>query len=172
MPKEYKPMPSSEVLWSNFEYKPLTGDLVRISKNQRSQLQPFGSKSTKGYVFGVFQGEGYYAHRLVWAWLKGEDPGTFEVDHIDRNRSNNRFWNLRKIPAKNQTLNTGCYKNNKLGVRGVKSLPGTTRFQARIRVAGKQINLGCFATIEEASAVYERERARRISRIEEVAPSS
>ena len=157
-------MPSCSEVWSSFYYKPLTGELVRISKTG-AKLQSFGRRSTKGYVYGTFKGNSYYAHRLVWTWLHGEDPGAFEVDHIDRNRSNNTAWNLRKIPAYKQSLNTKCYKNNALGVRGVKAIAGASTYQARIRINGKAINLGCYPTVKEASKVYEYHRARRISSI-------
>ena len=33
-------------------------------------------------------------HRLVWKWVTGEEPGV-TIDHINRQRSDNRFWNLR-----------------------------------------------------------------------------
>ena len=164
-------MPSCAEVWGGFEYKPLTGELVRLSKREGVQLESFGSQSTKGYIYGVFAGTPYYAHRLIWTWLHGEDPGTFEVDHIDRNRSNNTAWNLRKVPHTKQALNTKCYRNNALGVRGVRRIPGTTKFQARLKVDGKAIHLGCFSTIEEASRVYEYHRSERISRITEVEPT-
>lgn len=170
MSKAYKPLPPCAELWGNFEYLPLTGELVRISKRKGIRLQPFGRQSTKGYRYGAFAGSEYYAHRLIWAWLHGEDPGAFEIDHIDRNRTNNRPWNLRKVPANKQALNTKCYKNNALGVRGVSQIPGTSTFIARVRVNGDSVYLGSYPTVEEASQVYETCRTKRISRITETHP--
>lgn len=168
MPKAYKPTPPCAELWGNFEYLPLTGELVRISKRKGVRLQPFGRISTKGYRYGAFAGAHYYAHRLTWAWLHGEDPGAFEVDHIDRNRANNTAWNLRKVPANKQALNTRCYRNNALGVPGVKQMPGTSSYMARARVNRKAVYLGSFPTIEQASQAYEKFRAERISRITQI----
>lgn len=167
MPKAYKALPSCELLWERYEYKPLTGELVRIRKDGLPGTT-FGCTNTKGYTYGMINGSSFYAHRLVWAWLHGEDPGTLEVDHINRDRADNTPWNLRLVPRNKQAHNISYYKNNRLGVRGVSRIPNSNRYVARIRIAGKVTHLGCFDTIEEASSVYEREYTRRLSRIEEV----
>ena len=41
----------------------------------------------------TFDREIYLSHRIIWMWMTGEDPGEMEVDHIDRDRFNNRWSN-------------------------------------------------------------------------------
>ena len=41
----------------------------------------------------------YYAGRLVWMWVTGEDPGDCEIDHGNRHRDNNAWHNLSMITA-------------------------------------------------------------------------
>ena len=170
--KAAKALPPAEVVWERFEYNPLTGTLYRRKTGRRSKLGEFGCVSTLGYREGMLDRKMYKAHRLIWLWVTGEDPGAMEVDHIDRNRLNNAWNNLRKVPANKQSWNTNCYSNNQLGVRGVKAIPGTSKFQARIRIHGKLINLGSYNNIEDASAAYERANARRASSIETTVPGA
>ena len=166
-----KPLPSKELVWENFEYAPLTGQLHRISRGRVCKLGTFGCLSTLGYIEGMFQRKMYKGHRLIWLWVTGEDPGTMEVDHIDRNRANNAWANLRKVQKNKQAWNTSTYSNNKLKVRGVKQQPGG-KYMARIRTNGKLKYLGIFATVEEASQAYERANARRASGIETQDPGA
>ena len=56
-------------------------------------LQP---KPEYGYAaVYVYRKKPYAYHRVVWAVVHGEDPGEYQVDHIDRNRGNNAISNLR-----------------------------------------------------------------------------
>lgn len=160
MAKAYKPLPAAEELWEAFELSLWDGRLIRRQrKGVISKRGPFGVVSTKGYIFGMYNKNQYYAHRLVWAWVTGKDPGTKEVDHIDRNRTNNSPFNLRLVDAGEQPRNTSVYKNNTLGIKGVRKLPRCASYQARIRVNGKLLNLGCFPTTEEAAKAYAKAAA-------------
>ena len=67
------------------------------------------------------------------------------VDHINRNRHDNRLCNLRWISARNNCYNT-TYCRGKLGVIGVTK--SRNKFIARIGRSNKY--LGTFNTIEEA----------------------
>ena len=48
------------------------------------------------------------AHRVAWCLHQGTDPGHLMVDHIDRNRSNNRASNLRLVDPKGNRANGPC----------------------------------------------------------------
>jgi len=155
MAKAYKPLPAAEELWEAFELRLWDGRLIRRPrKGVVSKRGPFGVVSTKGYIFGMFNGAKYYAHRLVWVWISGKDPGTQEVDHIDRTRTNNCPFNLRLVTAGEQPRNTRVYNNNALRIKGVRKLARSHKYQARIRVNGELIHLGCFSTTQEAAKAY------------------
>lgn len=155
MAKAYKPLPAAEELWEAFELSLWDGRLFRRArKGVVSKRGLFGSISTSGYLFGMFNRDTYYAHRLVWAWVHGTDPGTQEVDHINRNRAHNCPFNLRLVEPGEQARNTTVYKNNELGIKGVRKLARCDRYQARIRVDGKLLHLGSFRTTEEAAKAY------------------
>lgn len=58
--------------------------------------------------------------RNVWKKFYGEfPPDGFEVDHINRNRSDNRKENLRLATRQENNCNRGTYRNNTSGYKGV-----------------------------------------------------
>lgn len=87
------------------------------------------------------------AHNICWFLYYGEWPDK-ELDHRNRNKTNNKIKNLRKANGTLQQLNKN--KNSSLP-------PGVSRnynhFRARITVNGKRIGLGTYKTSEEAFEV-------------------
>ncbi len=106
-----------------------------------------GSFNAKGYRQISVCGRNYGAQRLAWLVMTGEMP-TGQVDHIDRDPSNNRWSNLRDIPAEMNMRNRNVRSDNKLGVPGV--YRARTGFAVHIGVGNKQRQIGTFATLDEA----------------------
>lgn len=105
-----------------------------------------------GYIGVTLCGTNYLAHRIAWFLHYGRWPDGF-IDHINRDRGDNRIANLRDCSRLENNQNKfGAYKNNSLGAAGVIAQRG--KFRARIRVEGKLISLGYFDTIGAASAAY------------------
>ena len=74
----------------HFVYNHQTGLLERNNRSKK-----IGGEDKDGYlVVNVLRRKIKY-HRLVWFLCKGYYP-TSELDHIDRNRKNNRIENLRE----------------------------------------------------------------------------
>lgn len=97
-------------------------------------------------------GEGQYAvatifmHRLVM----GHEPDKY-VDHINRQRLDNRKQNLRWATKAQNNANRGVY--SKTGYRGVKEK--SDGFYAFISKHGNMMRFGPFQTIEEAADAYD-----------------
>lgn len=70
------------------------------------------------------------------------------IDHINRNRNDNRKENLRIVSHTENQFNRSLNKNNKSGVSGVKELSG--RWNAEIGYRNETIRLGSFESFEEA----------------------
>ena len=153
MARAYRPLPSTAELWELFSFNPLTGELFwRVRRSSQTRLDvPAGFVDACGYrsiKLGNFQ---LRAHRLVWAWATGADPGAVQIDHKDQNKANNRIWNLRLC---SDTQN----RANILGMKGWCKANG--RFKARLITQGKAVYLGTYDTAEEAHAAYLEARRR------------
>jgi hypothetical protein len=144
----YKPLPATEELWELFEYKPLTGELVRRVRAGRVLAgTPFGAIAANGYRSGCVRNSRYYAHRLVYAWVTGTDPGDLDIDHRDSNRDNNCFWNLRVCTRTQNNFNRQSQGFVRQG----------NRYYAQICVGDRNVlALGGYASEAEAYEAYKK----------------
>lgn len=114
-----------------------------------------GTLREDGYRSILIGGKGYLEHHLVWLMNNGEFPES-PLDHINRNRADNRPENLRQVQAVENSWNTGLYKNNTSGVKGVTVDKNTGKFRVRICTKGIRKSLGTFNTLELALEAYNR----------------
>lgn len=82
------------------------------------------------------------------------------VDHINRDKLDNRKENLRSVPVSVNIHNSNRTKISKSGYRGVSQHTQTGRWRARIKVRNVTHEIGFFGTPEEASAAYENYRKK------------
>lgn len=75
------------------------------------------------------------------------------IDHINNIKNDNRWSNLREANNQLNHYNLLKPKNNTSGAKGVRKLK-TGKYQARIKYNQKEIYLGVYDTLEEASNVY------------------
>jgi hypothetical protein len=81
----------------------------------------------------------------------------FEVDHIDMNGLNNQRSNLRICTRSQNRCNSLKPKNNTSGFKGVSFQKSNKKFQATIKLNGKQSHIGYFNTSIEAAKAYDIE---------------
>lgn len=107
-----------------------------------------------GYLrIGLF-GKRYQAHRLAWFYVHGVWP-TNEIDHINRDRTDNRIANLREATRTENALNVGAHQLNSSGIKGVSWDKLCKRWRVQIRTGGKTKYVGVYKTKEEAAIAYE-----------------
>lgn len=106
---------------------------------------------SNGYPTANIGGEIVRLHDCVMALSYGEKPCKAYVDHINRDKSDNRRTNLRFVLPNISALNMPLRSNNKTGIRGV-SLTKEGKYRAYITVDGKQKSLGWYDTLEEAAS--------------------
>ena len=135
-------------------YDPLTGVFVWKNHKRRPDLvgHRAGSPTSTGYWAIAIFNQKRLAHRLAWLWMTGEWPIN-HIDHIDGNKQNNSFANLREVSRfgnlQNMRLPT---KANKSGFLGVSAHQGKWRVQ--IMAHGKLIRESGFDTPEIAHQRY------------------
>ena len=148
---------TEKMLKSLVKYEPHTGKFFSRLKSKtgpRKVGDELGVLWKSGYVYVHLNGEDYRAHRLAWLYMFGVWP-TYEIDHINHNRSDNRIDNLRDVPHSINIYNRkSAAAHNKLGVLGVKRATVGPRFVSQLVIDGKPVHLGTFDTAEEAHTAY------------------
>lgn len=77
-----------------------------------------GSLDKDGYLILKIKGKQFKAHRIAWLLYYGDFPKQ-ELDHINRDRTDNRIENLRESDRAEQIKNRHYEKNPITGVVGV-----------------------------------------------------
>ena len=178
MRADTKILPSQEALRGLFHYEPETGALTwkqqlgddrsTLGFNNKCAGKAAGTiskaKVGKAYLMvGINNqtlGKKYYlAHRLIWKWMTGEEPPQ-QVDHIDCDRLNNRWGNLRAADNGKNMMNTA--PRSLSGFKGVYWSRHHSKWRAVVTANGRTHHVGHFDTAEHAA----RERHRAAIRIQ------
>ncbi len=111
-----------------------------------------GSERKDGYRILRFKKKPYLAHRVIFLWHRGYMPRF--VDHIDRDPRNNRIENLREATHRQNHSNRAKQSNNTSGYKGVSWIARDRKYQAKIKIGDRHVNLGYFDDPSEAHAAY------------------
>jgi hypothetical protein len=154
---KYKDYVSYDRLAELLIYDSYSGDFV-WRKSRSGQPKPgsrAGVLAPDGYIKITIDKHLYQAHRLAWFYMTGEWPEK-EIDHIDLDKSNNSWVNLR--PATHQQNMMNCRakrrkKTHKNPIKGVYPTKGG-KWLAKITFNGKARRLGVHRSQEEAYLAY------------------
>lgn len=130
-------------------YDPDTGEFTQKLRwwNREPGDKP-GGKTPQGYWYIGVGGKQYPAHRLAWFYVHGVWPDG-DIDHVNRNRMDNRLINLR-VTTRSTNIHNSSHKNPASKVKGVhRTKEG--RWAAVIMVNRVTHRLGTYETIEEAA---------------------
>lgn len=150
-------MLTQEILKCHLQYIPETGIFIwvnptsfRVAKGSEA-----GSLSPTGYLTIRLFGKLYQAHRLAWLYMTGEMPSK-HIDHINCNKADNRFKNLREATNAENVMNSGIRSNNTSGFKGVKWNKNRNKWVADCTANGKRHYLGYFSKIDDAVEAYKQ----------------
>jgi hypothetical protein len=148
-----------------FDYDPETG-ILRWRRRPRHHfvddhgLNTFNTKcagreagyiSNSGYRLIYIFGRKYLAHQLIWMMQIGKWPAD-QIYHRNHIRDDNRFENLCEATSAKNYHHRSIYSNNNSGFTGVGFHERSQKWMARVRIKGKLIHLGFFASKADAIA--------------------
>jgi len=150
-------MLTQDILKSLFRYDEKTGLFERISDKHQgiTNIKKVGYVNDSGYLLISVLNKRYRAHRLAWLYMTGNMP-TDQIDHINLDRLDNRFVNLRECNNEENNRNSRKKSTNTSGYRGVHFNKQCNKWQARARVNGKRHHIGLFNSAKEAGIAYEK----------------
>jgi hypothetical protein len=135
------------------DYDKDTG-LIKYKNPKPNQIVGWfpGYVSSNGYYMIQYQRKSYLVHRIAFLLMTGVWPKKV-VDHIDRNKKNNIWLNLRDVSRTVNNLNkVTANSNTQSGRLGVAKHPNGWSAQTKCYKIKK--HLGVFTTVEEAEAAY------------------
>ncbi len=112
-----------------------------------------GSKTKDGYIMLSVGGKKILAHRVAWLFVYGEFPYG-NIDHINRNKSDNRIANLRNANHEQNAQNRLKNSRNTSGYKGVTWHKRDQKWQSAITIKRKVIHLGYYQDPQDAYSAY------------------
>jgi hypothetical protein len=164
-----RPLPSPELLRKLLRYEPDTGKLYWLPREEKyfksyhsfttwnkryAHKEAFTQKDSSGYHQGAVLGTLHLTHRLIWAMQTGEWPSS-AVDHIDRNRVNNRWANLRLATSGQNSANVKSRANSSSKYLGIYWHKVAKKWVVFVCKNYERTRIGYFDCEEEAAKAYD-----------------
>lgn len=157
-----KPLPSFSEVDRLLAYEPNTGILRwKVYRGPKAKVGSSAGAVRGGYLRIGIRGRTYQAHRLAWLLMTGEEPKQ-EIDHINRDKLDNRWSNLRDASAFG--VSGTSYNSHNINRSGVNGVPSGVQFRngswkANIYVDGAPLGLGNWTDYRKAGEVVEKAKA-------------
>ncbi len=146
----------ADLWWYLFDY--CNGELLwNVNRGTRKMKgKPAGTGACDhGYWSIQVSGASFHRSRIVYEMHYGDISDKMQIDHIDRDNTNDRIENLRVCSTAENCRNQGARRSNTSGYKGVSWFKDKSVWFAQLMVDGKQKYLGSFTTPEEAAAAYD-----------------
>lgn len=144
-----------------FHYEPKTGLFTRkVSTAKCVKVGDIaGCDNGRGYLRIKIDGKNYMNHRLAFMYMIGRFPNE-ETDHINHDKHDNRWCNLRECSRQENLRNYPIGNRNKSGYMGVCYHKRQKKYCARIRTGSGSLHIGSFDSPLDASIAYRKEADR------------
>tara|TARA_R110002126_G_scaffold73946_1_gene184519 strand:- start:8802 stop:9359 length:558 start_codon:yes stop_codon:yes gene_type:complete len=113
-----------------------------------------------GYKRGTVFSSKLRGHRVAWAIHYGEWPSG-EIDHINRDRVDNRISNMRDVTKSENMRNAKMPNTNTSGCIGVHFVKKIRKWRARIGTGKGNVDLGLFTDKDDAIAARKAAEAEQ-----------
>lgn len=147
---------SSKLVGEYLNYDPSSG-VVRWKKRTGPQCQlgeQAGNVDSNGYRQIQFFGKRYKTTRIIWLLMTGAWPSD-EIDHVNRDRADDRWENLRIATHAQNMANQNIMRvNNISGYRGVCWHKSTKKWAVQVK-GHRPCHCGLFENKEDAARHYD-----------------
>jgi hypothetical protein len=135
---------SREYLREHFEYK--DGQLIR-KKDGAGDVHNDWGKGKNGYKKVNIDRHPFSVHRLIWVMHNGYIPTTRVIDHINRDKTDNRIENLRVVSYSENIRNKEGIIDGRVGILWHSR---DKYWSARVYVGKQLIHLGTYKDRKDA----------------------
>lgn len=145
------PLKTLNKLVEQTSYCPLTGTVRRTYRGRTYDVNTVHPAT--GYIRITCDHYTIQLHRFIWYYMTGHALKEDEfIDHLNQNRSDNRWENLRKVTGRENELNINKKSALPPGVRRT----SLGYYQNLVRLDGQQVCVGSFKTSEAAARNAQR----------------
>lgn len=124
-------------------------DYQRLMEHNWHYSGEYAARSITRRKNGKRNSSNVWMHKVVI-----NSPEGMQVDHINRNKLDNRKSNLRVCTSHQNSINIGIRKDNNSGYKGVFFDSRSGKWVARIRHREKSIWIGTFDCVHQAGRAY------------------
>ena len=126
----------------------------RVRRGKQRAGSVAGHSSRRGYVMVRVLNRIVCAHRVAWLLQTGAWP-VHEIDHINGQKGDNRFANLRDVSRSvNHQNRTSARRGSKTGLLGARYSERRGHYFSEIKAADGYRYLGSFHTAQAAHEAY------------------
>lgn len=123
-------------LKKNIAYNPDTGSMSWKQSKRGRRPNKVGAIRPDGYVTVCVNGKQMLAHQIAWMLGNKTDAKPKVIDHINKDKLDNRLANLRDGTNGINEMNHNVHKNSPFGISGVRRSCKPNHYQAYISKRG------------------------------------
>ena len=130
----------------------------RTGRHEQLNGKEAGSNQNAGYRRVRLMYKDYLTHRVIFFMHHGYWPN--QVDHINRDRSDNRIENLRNCDIQQNRMNSSHRTDASKYGRNVSWAKKMGKYRVRLNYKGQAITLGYFKDLEFAQLLAKEAREK------------
>lgn len=127
----------------------------KVERRYNKKDEPAGYVRHDGRVLITYKKKTRYASRIIWEMTNGQIPEGMEIDHINRNKWDDRIENLRLATKTQNQHNRAVHAGKPVkGFSAIRRADGSVVYRPKLKHNRKTHNLGTFNCPTAARVAY------------------